>query len=103
MWYYDYNNPPNDIPCYGWCMSKYGYSDSYVFSQIPNTNLSSTQSFDTWVNAEVIIDFEAGTIAPKLNGTTYASESIRTDWGNKIGIQFSPYGWNTGHYLRRSH
>ena len=100
MWYYDFNNPPNDIPCYGWCMNKDGYSDSFIYSRIPNTNLSPTQSFDTWLNAEVVIDFEAGTIAPKLNGTTYASESIRTDWGNKIGIQFSPYGWNTGHYLR---
>ncbi len=100
MWYYDYNNPPYDIPCYGWCNNLNEFSDNMVYSRTPNTTLSGTQIFDAWMDAEVVIDFVAGTVTSKLNGTTYPSTSIRTDWGSKIGLQFSPYGWNTGHFIR---
>jgi hypothetical protein len=100
MWYYDYNSPPFDIPCYGWCNNVNGYSDNMVYSRTPNTVLSGTQIFDAWMDAEVVVDFVAGTVTSKLNGTMLASTPIRTDWGSKIALQFSPYGWGTGHYIR---
>ena len=93
----------DDWPCYGLCNQRWTCEDATAFascSGYSGANVVATQIFDAWMDLEMVLDFTAGTVTSKLNGTPYPAFLLRPDWGSKVGISISPYGWFTGHFVR---